>query len=420
MSAYDDWRRGPTLRPHAAPPPAREVIPFIQAAVFLHHPDLVVELPEPDRRDLYGLPGNEAASGLTPITELFNGTPHPGSEVRENAVVGMMQLIGLRARPREAGQLRPRRPTSRGRPRLAGLARHPQAPQDPPPHPLPHRPGGFARRGPPPRPPHRRARDARHAAPQPRRRPPPRGSGRLRPRPRPRLPLRPGLAAPRPVARRPSPPSASTISSRSSGSLAEAVAYAHGKNVVHRGLNPRAVLVNTDRDGRLQVKVGDWQGVGRTDEATHTEATRGVTQLADVLAGEIPLADRWARAAFTAPEGIQVGTPDRLRLDVFSLGALAFYLVTGGQPPARNRADLTARLREQGGLDVSVELPAGPAGPPRRHPEGDPPAGQRPAPRRGRLPRRLLDSRRPPAPRRTRSPTRSTPARAPSSAAGSS
>ena len=101
MSAYDDWRRG--RRFDTPPPPARDVIPYIQESVFLHHPDLVVELPEPDRRDLYGLPGNEAASGLTPITELFNGTPHPGSEVRENAVVGMMKLIGLRSHQREAG-----------------------------------------------------------------------------------------------------------------------------------------------------------------------------------------------------------------------------------------------------------------------------------------------------------------------------
>ena len=53
MSAYDDWRRG--RRFDSPPPPARDVIPYIQESVFLHHPDLVVELPEPDRRDLYGI-----------------------------------------------------------------------------------------------------------------------------------------------------------------------------------------------------------------------------------------------------------------------------------------------------------------------------------------------------------------------------
>ena len=52
--------------------------------------------------------------------------------------------------------------------------------------------------------------------------------------------------------------------------IAEALQYAHGKNVVHRGLNPRAILVRTSRDGRLQARITDWQGVGRTDEAATT------------------------------------------------------------------------------------------------------------------------------------------------------
>jgi serine/threonine protein kinase len=354
MSAYDDWRRG--RRFDSPPPPAREVIPYIQESVFLHHPDLVVELPEPDRRDLYGLPGNEAASGLTPITELFNGTPHPGSEVRENAVVGMMKLIGLRSHQREAGSfvLDPQ-PVDDGPGWQDWLGTHKL---------LKTRRRIRFRTVPEGSPDEARRRVRRIAEHEMRVMQHLSHDAVLRPEDLVDSDLGPGLVYPYDpawqrldlwLAGRP------TLGFDDQLALvrqvAEALAYAHGKNVVHRGLNPRAILVNTDRDGRLQVKVGDWQGVGRTDEATHTEATRGVTQLADVLAGEIPLADRWARAAFTAPEGIQVGTPDRLRLDVFSLGALAFYLVTGGQLPARNRADLTTRLREQRGLDVSVELP---------------------------------------------------------------
>ena len=142
--------------------------------------------------------------------------------------------------------------------------------------------------------------------------------------------------------------------------IAEALQYAHGKNVVHRGLNPRAVLVRTNRDGRLQARITDWQAVGRTDEAASTHATRGVTALASAdPVNQVADDERWLRDAFTAPEGVLVGAPDRLRLDVFGLGALAFFIVTGGAP-APTRADLTARLRDQGGLDVSVELPQAP------------------------------------------------------------
>ena len=44
--------------------------------------------------------------------------------------------------------------------------------------------------------------------------------------------------------------------------VAEAVAYAHGNRVVHRGLTPHAVWVTGLPDGELRVLVGDWQSAG--------------------------------------------------------------------------------------------------------------------------------------------------------------
>ncbi|MBB1516009.1 BREX system serine/threonine kinase PglW [Tessaracoccus sp. MC1679] len=355
MRTYDDWKRG--RRFQTPPPPARDVIPFIHEAVFLHHPNLTVELPEQDRRDLYGLPDDAPRSGLAPITDLFTGTPHPGTTINEPVIAEIIKMIGLRPHKREAGSfVLDGQPLEDGPGWQDWLGTHKLL--------------GTRRRirfrtvaeGSPDEA-HRRVRRIaehevrvmQHLS----------HDAVLRPEDFVDSELGPGLVYPY-------DPSWQRLDLWLAGLpkplgfddqlalvrlVAEALQYAHGRHVVHRGLNPRAVLVRAARDGRLHVKVGDWQGVGRIDEATSTEATRGVTQLADVLAGEVPTAERWARDAFTAPEGVQVGTPDRLRLDVFSLGALAFYLVTGGQLPARTRADLTARLREQQGLDVSVELP---------------------------------------------------------------
>ncbi len=44
--------------------------------------------------------------------------------------------------------------------------------------------------------------------------------------------------------------------------VAEAVAYAHGNRVVHRGLTLPAVSVRPLPDGGVRVLVGDWQSAG--------------------------------------------------------------------------------------------------------------------------------------------------------------
>ena len=47
---------------------------------------------------------------------------------------------------------------------------------------------------------------------------------------------------------------------------------------------------------------------------------------------------------------------DRIRLDVFALGALAYY-VLAGRPAATDRASLQDRLRRDNGLDLAADLP---------------------------------------------------------------
>lgn len=357
IDAYDAWARnrkgqGPT-------PPARDVIPFIHAAVFLHHPSLVSELPDTASIDLYGLPRHEDTSNLAPITDLLDRTPRPGTTIHEAAIANLMQRIGVRAHERTVGsyvldpqpfedgpgwqdwlathklltaqrrrirfRVLPEGSTEDARKRVRLVAGHEMQVMQRLSHDSILRPEDFV--------------DSE---------------------------LGPGLIYPY---------DASWqrldlwLSERPAGfdfdaqfalirQLAEALQYAHGKNVVHRRLSPPAILVRTSPDGRLQVRITDWQGVGRTDGATSTQA-RGLTMLADADTSSL-LADDTSRDPFTAPEGTSGGVPNRLRLDVFGLGALAFFIVTGGQAPASSRAALVDRLRDQGGLDVSVELPAAP------------------------------------------------------------
>jgi serine/threonine protein kinase len=150
--------------------------------------------------------------------------------------------------------------------------------------------------------------------------------------------------------------------------VAEAVAYAHANRVVHRCLTPHAVWVRRLDDGTIRAVVGDWQSSGAASAAGPAgSAEAGVTALLGVgeqtapppgaltrpVIGDVDL--RLAEA-FQAPEGVWAPGADRIRLDVFALGALA-YFVLAGRPPARDRASLRERLRRDHGLDLAADLP---------------------------------------------------------------
>jgi serine/threonine protein kinase len=147
--------------------------------------------------------------------------------------------------------------------------------------------------------------------------------------------------------------------------IAEGVAYAHRHQVVHRGLCPAAVQVRELDDGSVRVLIGDWQAAG-------TVGGVRLTGLATSQSGENTEAARRAAAedgpdrgtdtgralveAFEAPEGVWSADADRVRLDVFALGALAYYVVAG-RPAAPDRATLRSRLQNDGGLDLAADLP---------------------------------------------------------------
>lgn len=134
--------------------------------------------------------------------------------------------------------------------------------------------------------------------------------------------------------------------------MAEAVAYAHRKGVVHRSLAPQSVLVLGEEAGRAGgcLRIYNWQ-VGVLE--TNTRKSQA-SPLSRTLHAEQLLED--ASTVYLAPELVAGQFREGPELDIFSLGAIAYTLFTG-EPPAGSPLDLNEKLRRGGGfLDVRAVL----------------------------------------------------------------
>jgi serine/threonine protein kinase len=139
--------------------------------------------------------------------------------------------------------------------------------------------------------------------------------------------------------------------------IAETLRYAHGRHIIHRGLAPRSVIVRLDGQGQPLVRIADWQTAARAATTSGTalpgsvmEGTEHVQALLDP-----------STYIYQAPEAGARVDVDETRLDVFSLGALA-YLVLTGQPPGEDLPGLRRRLAAEGGLDLAGHLDGVPEG----------------------------------------------------------
>ncbi|WP_430297721.1 BREX system serine/threonine kinase PglW [Sinomonas sp. B1-1] len=340
-------------------PPAREVIPFIQESVFLHHPNLVCELSESSSINLFGLDETEKTSNLPGISDLLLEEPYANNAIggnKEQILAALMKRIGLvPRREREAGSwIIEEGALDQGNGwqdwrgyhkvakddlvRIRFLVTSPNAPQSE--QNTQHK---IAENE------HRVLRQLNH-------------DGILKTRDLVESDLGVGLVYDF---------SDTTqrldlwLAGQTKGTsldqqltlvhqLGEALDYAHGHRVVHRGLSPKAVWIDESPEGP-KAKIGDWQTAGRTQAET---AHDGVTSLAlkEVDSPE----QAWLTEAFAAPEGRWAPNADRIRLDVFGLGALTYFLLTG-KSPASSAIGLKERLRLEGGLDLSVDLPQVPS-----------------------------------------------------------
>ena len=130
-------------------------------------------------------------------------------------------------------------------------------------------------------------------------------------------------------------------------SLGEALDYAHRHNLTHRALAPRNVLVRPDpaAAGGVQLVISNWQSATRVLQTT-------LTKVPNALSERLTESDE----VFLAPE--VAANPDRVdgvAADVFSLGALA-YLLLSGRPPGRTPLERTSLLQQHGYLPLDVAL----------------------------------------------------------------
>ncbi len=128
--------------------------------------------------------------------------------------------------------------------------------------------------------------------------------------------------------------------------ITEAIAYAHRKKVIHRGLSPQAIIVNPGEAGSAPtVQISSWN-LGFIDGGT-TTATR--TRFSTSLHAGQFVEDE--ATVFFAPEAVAGQNIEGEELDSFSLGALAYYLFSG-KLPADSVLDLDQKLRQKSYLDL--------------------------------------------------------------------
>ena len=354
---------------------ARTVVPFVQESVFLHHPGLRCLLPTASRIDLFGL-DDARNSGLPGISKRLLEPATPQESVganREGIIADLMERIGIvLRRQREAGSwVIDEEPLGEGEGWQDWPAFHRVATTErgrirflvtPP--------GATATE---------RARIRQVAEHEYRIMSRLANDRLLRPRDMVDSELGVGLVYPLDEqfqrldlwqADHAGNVSADT-QLRLLRQVAEVVAYAHGNRVVHRGLTPHAVWVHQPSGGDLRVLVGDWRSAGTVAGPGPTGLSgSGVTGLmgaadaggqtgAMMRPGAVDV-DRRLAEAFQAPEGVWNKDAERIRLDVFALGALAYY-VLAGRPAAADRAALRERLHRDNGLDLAADLPQVPS-----------------------------------------------------------
>lgn len=131
--------------------------------------------------------------------------------------------------------------------------------------------------------------------------------------------------------------------------VAETLHYAHSRRLYHRALSPQTILVTAPDGPAIHVKVFDWQ-TARRDDASQTG-----TRLTVENTVQLGLSGDKQSVVYLAPELMTTGAFDAAKLDIFSLGSIAYHLFSG-EPPARSIEELHQKLSSGRGLRISDVL----------------------------------------------------------------
>ncbi len=343
-----------TLRQKTGSAP-KGAIPYVQELVFLHHPEFVCDLPPSSKINLYGLDGRDKITGLPGISErlLAPAQRSPVSEEGSLLIAELMKAIGLAPRrQREVGSwIIDEQPLADGDGWQDWPAFHHVDAER-------HARIRFYTigQGATSADSHARKQAVTHEfhllsrlrydglqAPEDVVNEPELGIGLVFLQPKGDTPLDLWLAE-----------NKATLSLEAQldliGRIADIVHYAHRNRVVHRSLNPRSVAIR-ERGSQLLPQITDWDSAGVLPANPDTTVSRLSSGSLTLMAA----APSDMARLFAAPEGQRPTDP--ARIDVFGLGALAFFVLTGGQPPATERGELMDRLRRDRGLDLAAEMP---------------------------------------------------------------
>ncbi len=132
--------------------------------------------------------------------------------------------------------------------------------------------------------------------------------------------------------------------------LAETLKYAHERRLFHRSLSPQKVLVLERDSPRPKLKIFDWR-TGTHDALPRSGASGSHSPTTPTTLG---LSGDDRNDVYLAPETTH-GAHLPEKLDIFSLGAIGYRLLSG-RPPASTVAGLLERLPIAGGLQLSDTL----------------------------------------------------------------
>jgi serine/threonine protein kinase len=129
--------------------------------------------------------------------------------------------------------------------------------------------------------------------------------------------------------------------------IAEGLRYAHSRRVIRRALSPQSILVTRPKSDRPVLKIFNWQAGRDLGQSTSQRLSSVSVHLSDYLEN--------ASYVYMSPEAL---TDERNRsesADIFSLGAVAFHILTG-RPPASGVHELQQVLDQHHALPLPAVM----------------------------------------------------------------